>query len=381
MAIIARNNQIKGSMRFSPILSFYISRHFLMAFLGALGVIMGLIFLFDIIELMRRTATHAEIGFSLVLEMALFKLPQMVQLILPFAVMIGAMAAFWTMTRSRELVVTRSVGVSAWEILAPVMVVVMCIGVINVVAFNPLAATLYKRYEQLQDQMLLRSSNSPLVVGESGLWLRETHGDEQVVVHANAVRQEGFDLRLREVSVYVAGANEHFLYGIEAALGELDNGVFHLTKVRLLRPGRPVEFVPTYDLATQLTLAKIQDNFASPETISFWELPGFINFFESAGFSANRQKLYFQTLLSSPLLLISMVLVAAAFSLKPDLRSGGILVRLIGGVVSGFVFYFFSKVVYALGLSATLPVVLAAWTPATVTGLVGLAVLFHLEDG
>ena len=76
-----------------------------------------------------------------------------------------------------------------------------------------------------------------------------------------------------------------------------------------------------------------------------------------------------------------MVLVAAVFSLKPDLRSGGILFRLIGGVVSGFVFYFFSKVVYALGLSATLPVVLAAWTPPTVTGLVGLAALFHLEDG
>jgi len=311
----------------------------------------------------------------------LFKLPQMVQLILPFAVMIGAMAAFWTMTRSRELVVTRSVGVSAWEILGPVMVVGLGIGVVNVMAFNPLAATLYKHYERLQDQMMLRGGGSPLVVGENGLWLRETHGNEQVVVHANAVRQEGYDLRLREVSVYVSDANEHFVFGIEAVLGQLENGFFHLTDTRILRPGRPVENVPTYDLATQLTLAKIQDNFASPETISFWELPGFINFFESAGFSANRQKLYFQTLISSPLLLISMVLVAAVFSLKPDLRSGGILVRLIGGVVSGFVFYFFSKVVYALGLSATLPVILAAWTPATVTGLVGLAALFHLEDG
>jgi lipopolysaccharide export system permease protein len=54
---------------------------------------------------------------------------------------------------------------------------------------------------------------------------------------------------------------------------------------------------------------------------------------------------------------------------------------LVGGVVSGFVFYFFSKAVYALGLSGTLPAVLAAWTPAMVTGLVGAAALFHLEDG
>lgn len=368
-------------MRFSPILSLYICRQFLLAFFGALAVIMGLIFLFDVIELMRRTAAHTEVGFGILLEMALFKLPQMAQMILPFAVMIGAMTSFWTMTRSRELVVTRSAGISAWEILAPVMGAVLLIGIVNVCAFNPMAATLYKRYEQLQDQMLLRGGDSPLVVGESGLWLRETHGDEQVVVHANAVRQEGFDLRLREVSVYVSDPNEHFLYGVEAALGKLENGYFHLTDAHVLRPGRPVDNFPEYNFATQLTLAKIQNNFASPETISFWELPGFINFFESAGFSANRQKLYFQSLLSSPLLLIAMVLVAAVFSLKPNLRSGGIMGRLVGGVVSGFVFYFFSKVVYALGLSATLPVVLAAWTPPIVAGLFGLAALFHLEDG
>lgn len=367
-------------MRLSPILSLYIGRHFLMAFFGALGVIMGLIFLFDVIELLRRAATHGNAGFGVILEMALFKLPQMVQLILPFAVMIGAMAAFWTMTRSRELVVSRSAGVSVWEFLAPVMGVAFVIGVLNVVAFNPLAATLYQRYERLQDQMLLRGGN-PLQVGESGLWLRETHGDELVVVHANGVHQEGFDLHLREVSVYVSDADERFLYGIEAQLGQLQNGFFRLTGVRVLHPGRPVDFYPTYDFATQLTLAKIQDNFATPETISFWQLPGFINFFESAGFSANRQKLYFQSLLSSPMLLMAMVLVAAVFSLKPNLRSGGIMMRLVGGVGAGFVFYFFSKVVYALGLSATLPVVLAAWTPAVVAGLIGTAALFHLEDG
>ncbi|MTJ79857.1 MAG: LPS export ABC transporter permease LptG [Telmatospirillum sp.] len=369
-------------MRFSPILSLYISRHFIMAFLGALGVIMGLIFLFDVIELMRRSATHSDISFNVLLEMALFKLPQMVQLILPFAVMIGAMASFWTLTRSRELVVTRSVGVSAWEILGPVMVVVLAIGIFNVAAFNPLASTLYKRYERLQDEMLLRgTAGQPLQVGESGLWLRETHGEEQVVVHANSVRQEGYNLFLREVSVYVSNSHERFLYGIEASVGQLEKGFFRLSDVSILRPDHPVEFVPTYDFATQLTLAKIQDNFASPETISFWELPGFIAFFESAGFSANRQKLYFQSLLSSPLLLMAMVLVAAVFSLTPNLRSGGIMARLVGGVVSGFLFYFFSKVVYALGLSATLPVSLAAWTPPIVTGLVGLAALFHLEDG
>jgi lipopolysaccharide export system permease protein len=91
--------------------------------------------------------------------------------------------------------------------------------------------------------------------------------------------------------------------------------------------------------------------------------------------------LLIQSLLASPLLLLAMVLVAAVFSLKPNLRSGGILARVVGGVVTGFVFYFLSKVVYALGLSATLPAVLAAWAPTAVAGLFGSGALFHLEDG
>jgi lipopolysaccharide export system permease protein len=369
-------------MRFSPLLSVYICRNFLAAFLGALGVIMGLIYLFDVVELLRRAATHGDAGFLNILELALMKLPQMVETILPFGVMIGAMACFWGMTRSRELVVSRSAGISVWQFLAPVGGLVFAIGILNITAFNPLAAVMYQKYEKLQDEMALRgSSNNELQVGESGLWLRETHGDEQVVVHADAVWQENLSLHLRGVSVFVSDVNEHFEYRLEAAVGTLEPSLFHLEQVQFYRPKRPVEEFPAYDFDTQLTMARVQDNFAAPETISFWELPNFIQFFEKAGFSASRQKLYFQSMLASPLLLCAMVLVAAVFSIKPDMRSGGIMMRLASGVLAGFIFYFFSRVIYALGLSATLPVVMAAWIPAVVTGLAGTAALFHLEDG
>ncbi len=76
-----------------------------------------------------------------------------------------------------------------------------------------------------------------------------------------------------------------------------------------------------------------------------------------------------------------MVLVAAVFSLTPNLRSGGAVFRVAAAAAAGFLLYFFTKVVYALGLSATLPVGLAAWTPPMVTGLASIGALFHLEDG
>ena len=114
--------------------------------------------------------------------------------------------------------------------------------------------------------------------------------------------------------------------------------------------------------------------------MSFWELPRFISILESAGFSAVRHRLHWHSLLASPLLLCAMVLIAAIFSLRMT-RRGGTLPWACAGLFFGFFLYFMSDVVFALGLSSRIPEVLAAWTPATVTTLLGVASLLHLEDG
>jgi lipopolysaccharide export system permease protein len=43
--------------------------------------------------------------------------------------------------------------------------------------------------------------------------------------------------------------------------------------------------------------------------------------------------------------------------------------------------YFVSDIVFALGLSAKIPILLAAWTPAAVSMIFGASMLLHLEDG
>ena len=99
-----------------------------------------------------------------------------------------------------------------------------------------------------------------------------------------------------------------------------------------------------------------------------------------AGFTAVRHRLYWHTLLASPFLMCAMVLIAATFTLRHTRQGGGTAV--IGaGVLTGFVLYFFSDIVFALGLSDSIPVTLAAWTPSGVATLLGLATLLHLEDG
>lgn len=362
-------------------LSAYIARHFLLALLGTLLVITALIVLMDFIELLRRSAGKEGVEALFLLKLSLMKLPTLIQQVMPFAVLIGGMIAMWRLTRSHELVVIRASGVSIWQFLAPALVLVAVLGAINVTVVNPLAALLYKHYEQAEDGMTLAKQGT-FNLSEGGLWLREPRTDGgQTVVHAATVRQDGLDLSMRHLTFIYVDANERFLKRISASLGRLRETQFDLTDVWVMEPGQAGVHHDRLVLDTTLTLGRVQENFASPETLSFWQLPGFIEFFEASGFSAQRHSLYFHSLIASPVLLCAMVIVAAVFSVRPNQRSGGGFVRVLGAVGSGFLLFFFSKLSLALGQSSTVPVWLSAWTPTLVTLLLGTATLLHLEDG
>ncbi len=367
-------------MRLSSILTFYIGRNFLWALLASLLAICGLILLFDLIELLRRTAGNPQADIMSVLAMGLFKLPQMASLILPFTVMIGAMATFWKLTRTRELVVARAAGISVWQFLLPVIGIAFAFGILNVTLINPLSATLYTAYEKMQENLGMKRA-SPLSIGAGGLWLREAIDNQQVVLYAAGVQQEEKGLQLSSLTLYFLDDKGVFQKRIDAESGVLGPQKLVLTNGWIMEPNKKA--IPFTEMLhpTKITLDRIQENFSKPESISFWRLPSYIDFFEKAGFSAHRHKLYWLSLVASPFLLISMVLVAAVFSLKPDLRGGGLMRRIGSGFLCGFFFYFFSKLIYSLGLSATLPPVLAAWSPTIIMGLIGLTLLLHQEDG
>lgn len=366
-------------MRLSATMSVYIGRQFLVNFVMIFLVFLAMILLLDIVELLRRTASRPEITFAMVTEMALLKLPHMGQETFPFAALFSGMATFWRLTRNHELVVTRAAGVSAWQFLLPALAIAFMLGILKITALNPLASATLARFERLE-AVRLKGQSSFLALSGEGLWLRQAGRTGQSVVHSASVLQQGVDVELKDVIVFMYEGLDRFVGRIDAESAWLEDGFWRLSNAWITAPEETAVFEKEYWLETDLTLARIQDSFAPPETMSFWSLPGFIGTLENAGFSAVRHRLHWHTLLATPLLMCAMILIAATFTLR-HARRGGTTFIIVSGVLTGFVFYFFSDVVFALGLSDSIPVVLAAWTPSGVTTLLGIAMLLHLEDG
>jgi lipopolysaccharide export system permease protein len=258
------------------------------------------------------------------------------------------------------------------------VLVAFLIGVVAVTIFNPIASLTEAVYEKLEGH-ILRQGSDQLALSNSGLWLRQSdQAGNQIVIHAGKIASQ--QLVLDAVTLLFFNDSTQFTSRIDAQTARLENGDWVIENGIRWAPDEPPRPFDEIHLATTLTPRKIEESFASPDTMSFWDLPGFIELLEQSGFPAQRHRLHFNVLLARPFLLCAMVLVAATFSLRMQ-RRGGATLMIVGGVASGFLLYFVSDIVFALGLSTKLPVTLAAWTPTGVSLIFGTSMLLHLEDG
>ncbi|MGF1562509.1 MAG: LPS export ABC transporter permease LptG [Geminicoccaceae bacterium] len=361
----------------SRTLSRYIGRKLLVVVLAVILGFSALAFLIDFIELLRRAGERDGVGMLRVLEMAALHLPFLMQKMIPFAMLFGAMACFQRLTRSQELIAARAVGVSVWQFLLPAVAVALAIGVFATTVLNPLAATLYGRFEKLES-VLLKGRSDTMSVSREGVWLRESDMVDDLILHGDALQVE--PLAMEDVTVFAFDGASRFVRRIDAASAELRHGYWLLVDTAITdRAGRTRE-VAELEIPTKITPKGLIESFAKPERVPFWQLPGFIAELDRIGFSTRQHQLYFHQLLALPLLLLAMLIIGVTFSLRLS-RKGGAVLLVTGGVVTGFAFYILSDVIFAVGLSGRIPPILAAWSPTGIALLLGSGALFYLEDG
>ncbi len=358
------------------VLARYLSWRFLKSCALVLTVLAVFVFIINLAELLNRSAGKEDMTFTLAVAMSVFKLPLTLNKVLPFVILFAAMWMFSRLAHFHEVEAIRASGVSGWKIIAPPVVTALLLGVFSTLVINPVAAQSASKFEQLEARYL-RGRVSILAALPTGVWLRQGDEKNQAVIHA--LRAASADMSLEDVTVFIYAGQDQFERRLDAKSAVLEQGHWRLSDVFETRAGQPTTPLGTYDLPTLLTADEVRDSFTSPDTVSFWDLPRFINTAENAGFTAVRHRMHFNALALAPLGLAAMVLIAAAFALRPA-RFGGTGGLLATAAATGFVFYFVKDFTQALGLSGLVPPVTAAAVPPLVGILFGATALLYLED-
>ncbi|AQS41570.1 MAG: Permease YjgP/YjgQ family protein [Candidatus Tokpelaia hoelldobleri] len=304
------------------------------------------------------------------------RIPFIMQQIFPFVALFSAMVTLISLNRRLELVVTRASGVSVWQFLFPFCLGAFLFGLLAVVAVNPLASWGTAKAENIISAW--RGNSTVPVNSSRALWLTQRTDEGTATIGANMVLDRG--RLLEDVTVIRRNGDDTIYDRLNARSARLEKGYWQLFDVYQTRRGQPREKHAEMRIATLLEPEFVEERFAEPESIPFYELPHKIKVVRSFGYPAHEFDMYLQSIIALPALLVAMTLIAATVSLK-FMRSGQSDVMILGGILAGFVLYVVTVLARAFGNAGIVPPIIAAWIPVLIAVFFSVSFLLYREDG
>ena len=356
-------------------------RYFALRFVGWITLcLLGLasiISMIQTVELMRRvsvlTPSPPDINF---LKMALLNLPVVIETILPFAMLAGAMLCFSSWNRSNEFVAVRGFGQSVWATLGPALFSAFFIGMLLVTVINPIGAVTSKRHE-IQMAEIFGESDSNFSISTSRIWLRDKLESGKLIIRGDALNAETASIINPVIYLYHHSINMKALYKA-SSMQLTDKGWILERASRWQTDGQKTE-LGNLLLPTALDALDLRQSRLRPQSISVYLLPGFINSLEQAGIPASEYRFRLYKTLSVPLLMIGISMLAASVTLT-NVSRGRRSRLFLRGAFLAIVIFIFSYFMQILGSSLQVPMSVAAWTPAIAISLVGAIILARTDE-
>lgn len=330
----------------------------------------------DLIELLRRSSSK-EVPLDIIVKITLLHLPTLLPIILPTIFLLSSMHTFMKLNKSSELNVMRSSGISIWFFLLPTLINCVIISVLYICFFNPVFAKMLIKFKSYESTFF-RGSTGLHTISPTGLWLRQIDEKKEFVI--NASHYSPLDNKLQNVIIFEFNDNDTFQRRIDASEVKMIDDVWRLFKVSVVEINKRPLVLNEMDIKLNLTIKKIEQNFRSADTISFWGLPKYIENLEKSGFTAKKHIIYYHYLLSFPLILLSMVILGCTLSIKKTRKKKQFLYILIG-ILTGIFFHFLTDILRTLGTSGSLPIFFAVWGVPIIFLSILTAILIHNEDG
>jgi len=356
-------------------MAFYMARSFLIRSFAVLAMLVIILMTLDLLGQSGKILAPPGNGEPELWRYVGLRVPQIIATFLPFSVLLGTLVTLATMNQYSEIVSMKAAGLSAHQILAPLIAAAMGVAALSFIFNERIVARATAALDAWED---VEFGEIPRDSGvKTNVWVREGNN----LVTAGIISGRGHDVVLREVEIFNRVDNR-LINILRAPVARYDatQSDWILEDVRQFDVNRGT----SNDLGTvhagsgirpdQFTLAKVDAN-----GLTFMQLRQAIGDLRDAGRPTASLEASLWHKISRPLSAILMPLLGsiAAFGLA---RSGHLFVRAVIGMGLGFAYFVADNASLAMGNLGAYPPMLSAWAPFLLFLLLGEAVLIRTEE-
>jgi lipopolysaccharide export system permease protein len=303
------------------------------------------------------------------------RFPQIIETFVPFAVLLGTLLTLVTLNQNSEIISMKSGGMSAHQILAPLIVASLFVAVLGFIFNERIVA---RSTASLNAWQKVDYAAIPQESGvRTNIWVR-SNGN---LIRATTVRGRGNAVILDGVEIY--GRDEGRVTAIvrarEARLTEVP-GRWRLTDARRFEVASgQVRDLGTIDSDIGVTSDRFTLASVNGDELSFAPLRSAIAELKDAGRPTQALETVLWHKISGPLSAVLMPLLGAVagFGLA---RSGALFVRAVIGMSLGFAYFVADNFGVSMGNLGAYPPLLAAFGPFFLFLMIGEMVLVRSEE-
>ncbi|MBW8784227.1 MAG: LPS export ABC transporter permease LptG [Novosphingobium sp.] len=360
----------------SRTLALYLARLFVTRVLGVLVMLVLILQTLDLLSESGKIFAHPGNGEAQLWTYVGLRMPELIATFLPYSVLLATLFTLVPLNQNSEIVSMRAAGLSAHQILAPLVLTGVIVAGASF-AFNERIATrsaaTLKAWENADYGAMPRDSGVRVNVyvrdGPNILTAgRFTGSDKPPRLDGGVTwyRRDPHGIIVEEVRAPSAEyANPGWRF---AAPERFDVGSMRFDKL-------PAPIV----LAASVTPQQLQISSVDPDTQDIVQLSHSIAALKAGGRRTNELQGAWWHKLSGPLAAMLMPLLGAiaAFGLA---RSGQVLIRAVLGMMLGFAYFIVDNAALAMGNFGGYPPLVAAWAPFVLFVLIGETVLIRTEE-
>jgi len=287
----------------------YIIKEYLKSLLVVIAVMLSIIILINMLDEFNFFKSKKELKFIFFILFTILKIPNVLVNLFPFIVLFGGIVFYLKIYNHNEVISLRVAGYSNVQIILIPALTSFVLGYLIVFFIVPFSSSFLKYYEELRSNY--NETKNLVFLNETGIWILDKGEKDKNIIRIERINKD-FS-KIEKITIYNYNNNNDFIKRIDAEEGFINNKNWELNKVYIVtanKKNNKENYFKNFNYETKLNINELRNVYKNTETTSLFDINKEILLLEDKGYSSIDLRIRYQKLISFPIYLLSMSILA-----------------------------------------------------------------------